>query len=98
MDPAGAENLRVRLAQQAHWQEAEAVRDGRQPSIDPDSSELVRVESGMRIYAEQVIHGARVRHCKRLIDGVWVSGTIAEPSEVEDEAEARLRLPVATFA
>ncbi len=86
MDPAGAENLRLRLEQQAHWRQAEAVRDGRQPGIDPDSDDLERLEDGVRYYRRQINHGVQVRRCKQLIDGVWVSGSVTE-SEVEQEAE-----------
>ena len=92
MDPAGAENLRVRLEQQAHWKTADSVRDGRQPSVDPDSGDLERIEDGIRLYTEQIIHGARVRHCKRLIEGVWVSGTITE----SDDSTGRTQ--IASFA
>ncbi len=83
MDPAGADELRRRLEQQAHWRQAEAVGDGRQPLTDPDVLELEHMGEGIRLYATHVIHGTLVRQYKRLIEGVWVSGTIAETSDAE---------------
>jgi hypothetical protein len=96
VDPAGAESLRVRLEQQAHWQTADAVRDGRQPSVDPDRADLERIENGVRLYTEQIIHGVRVRHCKQLVEGVWVSGTITESSDHTSDPTGRTQL--ASFA
>jgi hypothetical protein len=92
MDPAGASKLQSRLEQQAHWRQADAVRDGRQPATDPDSEQLERIDEGLRVYGPQISHGVRARRCKQLVDGVWVSGTIAEPGESEhpDAAPAKV--------
>lgn len=78
MDAGGAEALRWQLEQQAHWRGAEAVLDGRQPAVDPDRDELMRMEDGMRVYEARIVRGHLVHLCKRLIDGVWINGTLAE--------------------
>ena len=80
VDPAGAEKLRWRLEQQAHWRQAEAVCDGRQPAVDPDSDDLERYEDGVRIYGALMVHGQLVQPCKELRDGVWVSGVLRGPA------------------
>ncbi len=85
MDVAGAESLRQRIEQQAHWEQAEAVRDGRQPATDPDSSDLDRFEDGVRHYAPRMMHGELVYMCKRIVNGVWELGLLAEPSTREPE-------------
>ena len=46
----GAEALKFRLEQQMHWQQATAVRAGRQPPVDPDGAELVGIGEGVRVY------------------------------------------------
>jgi hypothetical protein len=79
MDAVGAAELRKRLEEQAHWRQAEAVRDGRQSAADPDSLELEEVGEGVRFYgrAEErtLVEGRRAlvtqRACKRLVDGWW---------------------------
>jgi hypothetical protein len=76
VDAAGAAKLRWRIEQQQHWRQAEAVLDGRQPSVDPDMEELVSVGDGIRIYAERDTSDGRLRLCKRLIEGVWEHGTL----------------------
>ena len=71
MDAAGAAKLRWRIEQQQHWRQAQAVLDGRQPSVDPDMEALVSVGDGIRIYAERNTSEGPLRMCKRLVDGVW---------------------------
>ena len=71
--------LRRRIEQQAHWRQAEAVRDGRQPPVDPDSDGLQLVGEGIRLYTPRVNHGGLVYVCKRLVDGVWELGMLTEP-------------------
>jgi hypothetical protein len=66
MDAAGARALRRRIVQQAHWRQAAAVRDGRQPGVDPDLATLRELHRGERIYEDEV--GPFV---KRLIGGAW---------------------------
>ncbi len=48
--------LSFRLAQQEHWQQAEAVREGRQPRIDPDGLLLEALDTGLRIYRSREVH------------------------------------------
>ena len=81
MDAAGAEELRWRIEQQQHWRQADAVLDGRQPSVDPDMNELVSLGDGIRVYSERVTTEGRLRLCKRLVGGLWEPGTIAEKYE-----------------
>ncbi len=79
MDAAGARELRWRIEQQQHWRQAEAVVDGRQPSVDPDMNELVSLGDGLRMYSERFTSEGRFRLCKRLVGGLWEPGTIADP-------------------
>ena len=78
MDAAGAERLRWRIEQQEHWRQAEAVRDGRQPSVDPDLYELESLENGLRLYSPRMTRDGLMRLCKRLVDGVWEHGMLDE--------------------
>lgn len=78
MDAAGAASLRWRIEQQQHWRQAEAVLDGRQPTVDPDMDDLVSLGDGIRVYSERFTSEGRMRLCKRLVAGVWEHGTIAE--------------------
>ena len=90
MDVAGAESLRQRLEQQAHWRQAKAVRDGRQSATDPDLDDLESMEHGKRLYTPRLVHGKVVRLRKDLSDGVWVSNVVAvsalEGAELPDDA------------
>jgi hypothetical protein len=90
VDVAGAESLRQRLEQQAHWRQAEAVRDGRQSATDPDIDELESMEYRRRLYAPRIVHGTVVRLHKELSDGVWMSNIMAVPAlegaELPDDA------------
>ncbi|HUK44722.1 MAG TPA: hypothetical protein VLV28_05470 [Gaiellaceae bacterium] len=78
MDAAGAERLRWRIEQQEHWRQADAVLDGRQPSVDPDLYELESLEDGLRLYTPRMTRAGIMRLCKRLVDGVWEHGMLDE--------------------
>ena len=83
MDSAGAKMLSRRIEQHSHWRQAGSVLDGRLPASDPDRESLVSLGCGIRVYAHQVTRdGDRLRLCKRLVDGIWETGTIPE-AEVE---------------
>jgi len=85
VDPAGAQSLHLRIEEQEHWRQARAVRDGQQPATDPDSDELDRIADGIRFYSPRSVHGELVRQCKRLSEGVWVSGTILDSESIMKE-------------
>ena len=74
MDAAGAQELQRRLDAQAHWRQADAVRDGRQPEADPDAPELEEIRGGVRVYRRS----QGLRTVKRLVDGYWERAEIAE--------------------
>jgi hypothetical protein len=76
VDAAGAASLRWRIEQQQHWRQAQAVLDGRQPSVDPDMEQLVSVAEGIRIYSEPRTSEGHLRTCKRLVEGVWQHGQL----------------------
>jgi hypothetical protein len=63
MDARGAEHLRRRIEQHQHWLQAQAVREGLQPALDPDADDLVEIRDELRIY--------RDRQAKQLVDGWW---------------------------
>jgi hypothetical protein len=79
MDVEGARILSRRLAAQAHWEQAIAVRTGAAPRTDPDATELTELHDELRIYGTEVsttvIDGQAAlverRFCKRLVDGEW---------------------------
>jgi hypothetical protein len=79
MDIEGARILSERIAQQQHWAQAAAVREGRAPSIDPDAHRLTELRDGLRIYDSETgttrIDGRTAKltrvYCKRLVDGEW---------------------------
>src|SRR5207247_10842257 len=81
VERVGAEALSFRFAQQANWEQAEAVRDGLQPRIDPDGSELQEIDEGLRIYRSHDVGGTidgrpaipSQRLVKRLAHGLWES-------------------------
>src|SRR5690349_517733 len=86
MDAAGAGELQKRIEEHQHWREAEAVRDGRQPAVDPDAQELEEIRDGMRLYGwERRATGdggagmVSFRVVKRLAGGHW------ERDEVPDD-------------
>lgn len=66
MDVAGAQALRVRIEQQEQWRLAEAVREGRQPLVDPDLHALREFRGDVRVYDARFGSFA-----KRLVDGAW---------------------------
>ena len=66
MSLEGATALQLRLEQQRHWQLATAVRNGKQPSIDPDSHALVELRSNERVYTAPT-----GPYSKRIIAGAW---------------------------
>jgi hypothetical protein len=78
VDAAGAEKLRWRIEQQQHWRQAEAVLDGRQPSVDPDLNDLQTLGDGVRVYSTRHTREGMVCLCKRLVNGVWEHGTLEE--------------------
>ena len=86
MDAAGAEELRKRIEEQRHWEQAEAVRDGRQSATDPDSFELEELVDGVRYYGRDeqvtVVDGRRslvtYRLTKALVDGWWQTSNVRE--------------------
>ena len=71
MDTLGAMSLRKRLEQQAHWERADAVRDGRQLPIDPDGDDLEELGDGYRLYWVSHAGTEPRRVCKRLVEGRW---------------------------
>jgi hypothetical protein len=79
VERVGAEALNFRFAQQAHWERAEAVRDGRQPKVDPDSVSLEEIDEGVRVYVIEEVPGTMdgrpailcQRLVKRLANGYW---------------------------
>jgi hypothetical protein len=58
--------LQIRLEQQRHWERATSVRDGEQPSIDPDSHRLIEIRTAERVY-----RGDAGNFVKRLSGGSW---------------------------
>ena len=90
MDVAGAQELQKRLEQQAHWRQAEAVREGRQPRTDPDVLELEELGTGVRFYRREPERtsfdgsraGATLRVAKRLVGGYW-------KTEIESDGRSR---------
>jgi hypothetical protein len=85
MDTNGARHLAVRIAQQQHWELAQAVQDGRQPSSDPDGQDLEALGDRCRLYATEVADGANgptvQRFLKTLVDGSWQVAAIDERGE-----------------
>ncbi len=81
MDAAGAQSLKKRLEQQQHWQQAEAVREGRQLPVDPDGDEVEALGEGIRVYSLRGPNAEPQRVYKRLVDGKWQRVPIDEPGE-----------------
>ena len=90
MDAAGAEKLRWRIEQQQHWRHAQAVLDGRQPSIDPDLAELEEFGDELRLYSSRLTRNGTTRVCKRLVDGVWELGMVEDGLDPEGAASAQV--------
>jgi hypothetical protein len=89
MDAAGAKELRKRLEGQAHWTQAAAVQDGRQPPTDPDAPHLEELGDGIRYYEREehptTVDGREavvtLRIVKELVDGEWRGTMIQERVE-----------------
>jgi len=89
MDAIGARELRLRIEERQQWQQAEAVRDGRQSREDPDAHRLSRIANGLRVYDSEeawtIVDGVRVKRAltlaKKLVNGWWEVVTLeaAEP-------------------
>ena len=62
MDASGARELQRRIEQCQQWQQAAAVREGRQAAHDPDQHRLTDIGDGVRFYDT---------FAKRLVDGWW---------------------------
>jgi hypothetical protein len=58
--------LHSRLEQRRHWQLGASVRDGKQPTVDPDSHRLIELRTDERVY-----RGDAGQFVKRLVDGSW---------------------------
>ncbi len=78
-------SLKRRLEQQAHWRQADAVRDGRQLPVDPDGDELEEIGDGIRLYSVRRATTEARRMCKRLVDGKWQHEIVAEPAEHHED-------------
>ena len=95
MDASGARILHRRIAER-QWSLAEAVREGRQPSVDPDASALEVVDGDVRIYRAEtvsmVVDGrpatVRRHRTKRLVDGTWESSFVVDHAESVDDPAA----------
>jgi len=75
------------IEQHRHWQQADAVRDGLQSATDPEREDVEVIADGIRLYVARTLGGASIQPCKRLRDGLWVSGVL---SRVEaDTTDAR---------
>ena len=90
MDATGADQLRARIEHQTHWRQADAVRQGLQPSVDPDGYDLEELGQGLRLYAvreqqRRIVDGRAAlvtqRLTKQLVDGWWQ--TVYEPESIE---------------
>ena len=75
MDVEGARRLKARIdeRQLEHWQQARAVREGRQDAVDPDGEHLVRCRDDVREYEPR----PGQRYKKRLVDGRWQNAPAA---------------------
>jgi hypothetical protein len=76
MDGDGARHLRRRLESHEHWQQAEAVQIGEQPTADPDVHELLELADGLRRYRDGL--------SKRLVDGRWEATLDEEPTVLDN--------------
>ena len=93
MDATGAKTLNQRIADQEHWRQAQAVRDGLQPTIDPDAWQLVETREGLRLYdireqQRQTVEGRPAvvtqRLTKRLVEGWWETSYVREAVQYFD--------------
>jgi hypothetical protein len=95
VERVGVEALTFRLAQQAQWEQAEAVGNGRQPRIDPDGVELEEIDEGVRIYRSHEVPGTMdgrpailsQRLVKRLANGYWENDVEVDCYRYADAAD-----------
>jgi len=93
----GAEAITFRVEQQAQWEQAEAVRDGTLPRIDPDGVDLAEIEEGIRIYRSHDVPGTMdgrpailsQRLIKRLANGNWENDVEVESYRYPDAPRRR---------
>jgi hypothetical protein len=87
MNAPRVKTLNERIAEQEHWRQADAVRRGLQPNIDPDAWQLVETRESLRIYdireqQRQTIDDRPAlvtqRMTKRLVDGWWETSYVRE--------------------
>ncbi len=86
MDANGARALAERIAQQEHWRQAAAVRDGRQDASDPDAETLVMIGHGVRLYRGETHEELRdgrvtkvVTHLRKmLVDDRWETSVVSD--------------------
>src|SRR5947208_2765509 len=79
VDAHGARELRRKIEERQHWQQAEAVRDGRQSRDAPDVHGLFELGDGRRVYDSErswaMVDGVpaiSVRTlAKKLVNGWW---------------------------
>jgi len=97
VERVGAEAVTFRVAQQTHWEQAEAVGDGRQPRIDPDGIELEEIDEGIGIYRSHEVPGTMdgrpailSQHLvKRLANGEWENDVEVDCYRYPDEPRRR---------
>jgi hypothetical protein len=97
VERVGVEALTFRLAQQAQWEQADAVSDGRHPRIDPDGMDLEEIDEGVRIYRSHEVPGTMdgrpailsQRLVKRLANGIWENDVDVEAYRYPDEPRRR---------
>ena len=73
MDANGAKELAKRLEAHEHWRQADAVRSGDQPAVDPDAHALEELGEGIRRYRPEPENEHPL--CKRLVAGRWEVST-----------------------
>jgi hypothetical protein len=93
MDAIGARELRERLAEQEHWRQAKAVREGHQAPTDPDYYELEEMGKRVRRYGVEqqrtTVNGrpaiVTLRLTKTLIGDRWETSLVIEATEYLEE-------------
>lgn len=87
MNAPRVKTLNERIAEQEHWRQADAVRRGLQPNIDPDAWNLVETGETLRTYdvreqQRQIVDGRPAlvtqRMTKRLVNGWWETVYVQE--------------------
>jgi hypothetical protein len=97
VERVGAEAVTFRVEQQAQWEQAKAVREGRLPRIDPDGVDLQEIDDGVRIYRSREVPGTMdgrpailsQRLVKRLANGNWESDVEVESYRYPDPPRRR---------